>query len=171
MIQQEPQAQSRVNKPKKKLGSNDTYYLYSTTTKSPVSASMYRIIVNKFMQFFFSLILGGERLKLPEGLGNLYIAGIKSKIHLDKNGTIRGAAPDWVQTKKLWDSNPIAKEAKKLVYCLNEATNGIRYKLIWDKRMMKVLNQSFYSIQLARVNKRSIYRAIKSGMEYIVYND
>lgn len=172
MTQQEPQVKSRVNKPRRKLGANDTYYLYSNskTTKKVYSNKLYRIIVNRFIQFLFNLILDGERIKFPEGMGNVYIAGTKQNLRIGHDGQIKGAAPDWVKTKILWDSNPEAKAAKKLVYHLNEATNGIRYKFIWDKGgITNVTNYTLYSIQLCRICKRAIHNAIKNGKEYLVY--
>ena len=54
--------------------------------------------------------------------------------------------PNWAKTKELWEKNPEAKAKKQLVYCTNDHTNGIRYKIIWSKRRVLVENKTLYSL-------------------------
>jgi len=129
---------------------------------------IYLQITKGFMQFISEKVLEGENVELPVRMGNLQIVGKKINPKLDENGNIMNLAPDWVRTKKLWDSDEQAKKEKQIVYHMNEHTNGIRYKVKWEKKRCGVPNKMMYIFKPTRTNKRKIWKNILSGKEYYI---
>ena len=145
----------------------DTYTVYKAYSESPVDIKTYLQIVKKYMKFLVSRLLDRGEIMIPERLGTLHVHGRKSKIVLEGD-TIKGLAPDWVGTKLLWHSDPVAKENKQLVYHFNEDTDGIRYKFFWSKRRVLVPNKTLFNLRMTRTNKRALSNKIKQGKEYLI---
>lgn len=164
MEQQIPKV--RIRGGKNKFCTRDSYRTYLVMCDKPVKVEIYVDIVNMFFKFLMELIMSGEHIKLPYRTGEVLIRGKKQKIRVVE-GEIKGAAPDWVRTKALWARNPEAKEQKKLIYHLNEHTQGMRYRITWLKKTMKAINQSIYSLRFTRTNKREVNKEIINGKEYI----
>lgn len=137
-------------------------------SKLKMSYNEYAEINKGFMKFIMNKVLEGEQIELPVRMGILMVVGRKVTPKIDENGNIGNLAPDWVKTKKLWDSNPQAKEAKTLVYHMNEHTNGVRYKIIWDKSMSGAMNKILYIFKPSRENKRKTWKSILAGKEFYV---
>lgn len=155
-----------------KTSTADSYNTYKSLSESPQPKSIYIKIVNGFFLYLMKLVFEGHEVKLPGRCGSVYIKGKKVKPRIDEHGVIKGLAPDWVKTKKLRESNPEAKAARKVVYHLNEHTNGIRYSVKWSKKNMLTENKSFYALIFSRTNKREVNRLIvQEGKEYIVENN
>ena len=152
---------------KKNSTSQECYYLYRKTVENPVSLSEFRQIVGEYHKFLINKILEGEKVTLPNRLGTLEIKGRKQKVKFDEEGKIRGLAPDWVETKKLWGSNSEAKAKKQLVYHTNAHTDGIRYRFCWSKDRVLITNKTLYSLIISRPNKRAVHKLITEGQEYI----
>lgn len=148
-----------------------SYKFYKDEVENPVDIKVYLDIVSGFMKFLMEKVFLGFEVKLPARLGSFQIIGRKVKPKLDENGEIMGLAPNWAETKKLWESNPKAKEKKELVYCFNEHSNGIKYKFLWSKKDVNLPNKGIYSIKFSRANKRMINTLIKKGKEYFVTNN
>jgi len=151
------------------LGSlRDSYKYYRKEAEIPMSFKSYLSMTQDFIKFVIDKVLDGEKVKLPEGMGTLYVKGKKIKMRIDpETGGIMGAAPDWVGTKKLWEVCEECKLKKQLVYHLNEHTNGIRYKIFWSRKNNPIKNKSLYSLIFTRTNKRALHNLIKEGKEYI----
>ncbi len=132
-----------------------------------VDIKTYIDIANKYNKFLLDKVLDGEEVTLPAKMGTIYIRGSKQKIRFDENG-LPLLAPDWTKTLAYWKNNPQAKEDKKLLYCTNEHTDGVRYKIIWSKKRIMVENKTLYSLRLTRTNKRNISATIKKGKEYLI---
>lgn len=153
---------------KKYLNLSDSYKLYLKEGNN-VNKKTYITIVNGYMKFLMrKLFLKGEVL-LPERLGSLQIIGKKIKVRIEE-GKIKGLAPDWANTNKLWEEDAKAKKEKQLVYHFNEETDGIRYRFFWSKRNALVFNKTLYYLRLTRTNKRILASLIKEGKEYIIKN-
>lgn len=148
----------------------ESYKYYKENALEPVDIKTYLKISSQFITFIMSKIFEGFEVKLPARLGAFKIVGTKVKPRIGEDGEIKGLAPNWPETKKLWDRDPEAKERKQLVYCFNEHTNGIKYKLVWSKKNVNIKNKTVYSFKLSRANKRKINELAKKGKEYIVYN-
>ena len=144
----------------------DSYKLYVRNVKNPVNLKTYLLITSIYNKFIINKVLEGNEVTLPSRMGTLCIIGRKQKIRYDENGKIIGLAPDWVKTKKLWDTNPKAKEKKQLVYHTNLHSDNTRYKYLWSKCKVLAENKTIYALRMARVNKRAVYKLIKQGKQY-----
>ncbi len=156
------------------VGVRHSYETYleacSVTGLIPRKKPIYIDIVNGFFKYIMELVFEGHQVKLLARTGSIYIRGKKEKPRI-KDGKIEGLAPDWVKTKKLWESNPEAKEQKRLVYHTNEHTHGIRYKIMWSKKDIATENASFYALKFSWDNKRTVNKLLLEGKEYIVENE
>lgn len=157
-----------IRKEKDKFATIDSYSCYKILSPLPVGIKDYVIIVNEFFKFIMQLVINGEEVKLPNGAGTIKIQGKQKKVVINEDGTIKGAAPNWNETKKLWLRNPQAKIDKKIIYCLNEHTNGIRYTIHWCKINVAYIHQQLYSLQFTKTNKRDVHKSIVDGKEYTV---
>jgi hypothetical protein len=152
---------------KTNLNIRSSYKGYSKEVEKPVDLNTFVSVANGYMQFLIQKVLEGEEVTMPAKLGTLLIQGVKKKLKFNKDG-VPMLPPNWSETKKLWDRSPDAKATKKIVYCLNEETNGVVYKLHWSKNRVPIENKLFYNFILTRENKRAIHKQIKQGKEYII---
>jgi hypothetical protein len=134
--------------------------------KNKISIQDYLKITKLFMKYIFKKALEGDDVPLPKNCGIFSIVGSKIKPKLNEAGKPINLPPDWVRTKKYWDSNPQAKAEKKLLYITNEHTNLVRYRFFWSKKNMFVHNKYYYGFILARDNKRMIHHAVLNGKLY-----
>ena len=144
-----------------------SYKTYKESVSTPVEEKQYLEIANGYMEFLIQKVLEGEEVTMPARLGTLFIQGVKKNLKFNKDG-IPLLPPNWAATKKLWDSNPDAKATKKIVYCLNEETDGVVYKLHWSKNRVPIENKLYYNFILTRANKRAIHQNILQGKEYLI---
>ena len=144
-----------------------SYKTYKETVNTPIEEKQYLKIANGYMKFLIQKVLEGEEVTMPARLGTLFIQGVKKNLKFNKDG-IPLLPPNWAATKKLWDSNPDAKATKKIVYCLNEETDGVVYKLHWSKNRVPIENKLYYNFILTRANKRAIHQQIIKGKEYLI---
>lgn len=124
-------------------------------------------IANNFNRYLVDKVTEGYDVVLPYKLGTLSIIGRKPKLRFREDGT-PVLPPDWVGTKKLWDSNPEAKEKKTLLYHTNEHTDGVIYKYFWSKKRVLVSYKKLYNLVMTREHKRAVHHLIKQGKEYFV---
>jgi hypothetical protein len=153
--------------PKKFYNTRDSYKLYLKSTDTPIDISMYLSIVNGFMKFLIKKLFSTGSIMFPERLGSLQIVGRKVKVRIE-DGEIKGLAPDWANTKKLWEENEQAKKDKQLVYHFNEHTNSVRYRFFWSKARALVTNKTLYNLRMTRSNKRELSKLIQEGKEYLI---
>jgi hypothetical protein len=144
----------------------ESYKLYKETVEDPVDIQTYLLLTADYNTFLINKVLEGKEITLPSRMGTLEILGRKQTIRFDEEGKVGGLAPDWVKTKALWDSNPKAKEQKKLVHHINTHTDGVRYKYLWSKKNVLVENKTLYSLRLTRTNKRAVHNKIMEGVQY-----
>lgn len=146
----------------------DSFPTYKKLSDKPKNKEIYLEIVKGFMKFIVSTVLSGESVKLPQRMGELGVVGRKKKIKLDENGNPKGLAPNWHETKRLWERSPEARERKEKIYFLNEHTNNVKYKFIWSKKDIIVENKALYSFRLTKGNKRETSARIFSGQDYTI---
>jgi hypothetical protein len=144
-----------------------SYKTYKESVSTPVEEKQYLKIANGYMKFLIQKVLEGEEVTMPARLGTLFIQGVKKKLKFNRDG-VPLLPPNWAKTKELWDRNPEAKATKKIVYCLNEETDGVVYKLHWSKNRVPIENKLYYNFILTRANKRAIHQSIKQGKEYLI---
>lgn len=142
-----------------------SYKMYKSSVEKPVNKATYKNINYEFNRFLMEKVKEGHTISLPEKIGKVSVLGKKQKLRFEE-GKIKGLAPDWVKTKKLWESNPIAKEKKQLLYHENNHTDGVRYKYIWWKKGIILHNKALYSLRVTRENKRTISSVIVNGANF-----
>ena len=149
------------------LNIRSSYKRYSKEMENPVELNPFLHIAHGYMEFLIKKVVEGEEVTMPAKLGTLFIQGVKKKLVFNKDG-VPMLPPNWGETKKLWERNPDAKATKKIVYCLNEETNGVVYKLHWSKNRVPIENKLYYNFILTRENKRTIHKQIVQGKEYLI---
>lgn len=148
----------------------DSYKKYVQTTENPVDIKVYLLINADYNKFLINEALKGNEITLPSRMGTIYIVGRKPTIRFDEDGKILGLAPDWVETKKLWDRDAEAKAKKQRVFHMNSHSDGYRYKWNWSKNNVLVENKTLYSLRLTRDNKRIVNSLIEEGVQFITKN-
>lgn len=157
--------------PKKRYYNNieDSYKEFKN--KYPeIDYTIYSTIVKKFLKFLVLKLLNLGEVKLPCRLGEVSIIGYKQKVKIDDKGNIRGLAPNWKETKILWEKDERAKKEKKLVYYFNEETEGTIYAYLWHKRNVNLANKNLYKLRFTRANKEALSTLVKQGKEYFIKN-
>lgn len=152
---------------KTEINIRSSYKLYKEDVETPVEEKQFLVVANGYMEFLIQKVLEGEEVTMPAKLGTLFIQGIKKKLKFSVNG-IPMLPPNWRKTKELWEKNPEAKQTRKIVYCLNEETGGVVYKLHWSKNRVPIENKLYYNFILTRANKRAIHQEIKQGKEFLI---
>ena len=138
----------------------ETYKDYKKESKNPVSITTYTKVINAYMKFLMNHVFAGESVHLPSKFGAIKIIGREQKITIDEDGNVHGLTPNWRRTKELWDSDPEAKENKKLVYNTNENTNGVIYKFKWYKDLCTLRYKTIFSLIMTRENKRTLHKLV-----------
>lgn len=159
----------------------DAYEFYSTSTDNPLGYNMYVKIAEGYTNFILEKVMDGNDVEMGARLGTIAIRGKKVRPVINCRGEIRGVAPSWGKTKKMWIEKADAlglsleeymantpKEERGLVHCFNEHTNGIRYSLVWMKKNVYAPNKNYYSLTFVRSVKRAIMDAVNNGKEYLV---
>lgn len=146
-----------------------SYKLYKNSVENPTDVKTYIEIANEYNKFLMERILDGEEVTLPAKMGVMSIIGCRTKVKFNDNGN-PNLPPDWVKTKLLWENNQEAKEAKKIIFQLNEHSDGIRYKILWSKNRVPIENKTLYGLRMTRTNKRLIHKAILEGKEFFIKN-
>lgn len=111
-----------------------------------------------------NIITTNYEFVMPFRLGTLSVKKFKTRLKLDADGNlVKSKIPvDYGKTLALWKVNPEARAAKKLVYFLNDHTDGFRYTFNWDKRTCNVRNRSIYCFKASRKNNRNINVALST---------
>lgn len=144
-----------------------SYSFYKKSVENPKDSKEYAKIVNGFMKFVMEQVTEGHEVVLPARLGTLEIRGRQPSYGKIGEKGLNILPPDWVKTRALRLRDPQATAEKRIVYCLNEETGGLIFKVHWSKKSVAVENKNLYSLRIARTPKRAISQAIKNGKEYI----
>lgn len=109
-----------------------------------------------------SIIEKGQDFVIPHQLGILGIRKYKPKLQITENGKVINKLPiNPMETAKLWDSNPEAKEKKIYVRYTNKHTDGYVFSLYYFKNKAKFKNKKAYTITCKRGIKRQFAKNIK----------
>jgi hypothetical protein len=107
-----------------------------------VTRKEYATILEEYFKQARDYVLNGGEYKFPFRLGTLKTIKVK--------GDLKKLKVDWGETNKLWARDAKCKEAKQLVYHLNEHSGGDYYKIHWVKRNAVVKNISRVSFIAVR---------------------
>lgn len=119
-----------------------------------VEYRVFRDIINDYFKYLRDeLIENGKEIKLPCRLGTLSIVKHKPKEYSGRSLRI-----DYAETKKVG----------KVVYHLNEITNGYKFRFYWNKHNTLVKNKTKYQLVMTRANKRRLAYILKNRIrDYI----
>ena len=143
--------------------------------------TIYINIVHGYFKFLMKKVFEGNDVRLGAKLGIIGIRGKKVMPTIGWDGKVKGVAPSWGKTKAKWVEEAkamgitfeeflekVPKKDRKLVFCFNEHTEYIRYRIVWYKRNVIVNNKTFYGLTFNRVNRRTLWNLINEGKEYLV---
>ena len=134
-----------------------TYDIYNNYDKrNDIPYSTFRNIVDKLNDGILSVLQNGQSYKLPCSLGTIQIVKYKPKGYNKHSLSI-----DFNESKKL----------DKMVYHLNEHSNGYKYRLYWSKQPFSFTNRYKYQLCFTRANKRQLAQLIFNNKDYLDIND
>lgn len=123
----------------KSIGDNPKLY---------VDYNMFRKILNMYFLYLRDQVLyQSKTIKLPFRLGYLSVIKRKPKTYDSKSLRL-----DFAATNKYG----------KVIYHLNEHSDGFKYRFYWSKLNVIVPNHRKYQLIATRANKRELARIIKS---------
>lgn len=135
----------------------DMYAQYHKDNKNDVSYNTFKIILNEFNSELKNCLLeSSEGFKMPFGLGYVQIVKYKPKSYTKKSLSI--------------DYKSSAQYGK-IIYHLNEHSNGYKYRLYWSKIPQTFPDRYKYQLQLVRQNKRHLAQLIFNHKDYINVDD
>lgn len=139
-----------------------------------VTKTVYTKILKEINSKIMNLIITTNyEFVMPYRLGTLSIKKFKTRLKLDENGNlIKSKLPvDYGKTNLLWKLDPEAKAKKKVIYFLNEHTDGYRHVFHWDKRSSNITNKSIYTFKASRENNRNINKALLTieGLDFFEF--
>lgn len=115
-----------------------------------ITYEQYRAVVTDYFLYLREeLIENGKEIKLPYRLGKLSIIKRRPKTYDSKSLRI-----DFAETRK----------HDKVIYHLNEHSDGYKYRFYWNKHDSNVMNKTRYELIMTRYNKRRLAVIIKSGL-------
>jgi len=114
-----------------------------------VGYKKYRAICEDFnKRIIDKILLKAFEFKMPYRLGSLRIR--KKLMNYSKKNKLK---IDWQATN----------QQKKVMYHLNDHTNGFNYRWFWSKINAVIKNKSVYSFQATRTNKRRLAALLKNN--------
>jgi hypothetical protein len=114
-----------------------------------VGYKKYRAICESFnKEVIDKILIEAKEFKLPYRLGSLRILKKEMNFSSAKNKL----KIDWQETNK----------HKKVIYHLNDHTDGFNYRWFWSKIKAIVKNKTIYSFQATRTNKRRLAGLLKT---------
>lgn len=127
---------------------HDFYDVYTVDyTRFKVPYRLYKSVLDRFNTIILQKLFSGlEELKMPFGLGSICI--IKYK-------------PLYFDGRSLSIDYKLCKQYNKLIYFLNEHSDGYKYRLYWQRKQ-KPTYITQYSLSLVRQNKRKLAQIIKN---------
>lgn len=113
-------------------------------------------------EMWMYMLESGEPMRLPRGLGHITVYKFKIPTYKMRNGVKQLNLPiDWQKTRQLWDSDPVAKENKKVVYHFNHHSDGYSYRWGWRKKKAFLHNKEIWNMDMYRVPSRTLVKKIK----------
>ena len=128
------------------------YYIeYVDSDLYRVEKALYKEIIFEFFKYVRDTFLEQARsIKLPCRVGRFQIIKKKPK--------------NWLTSPKAIDYKT-SKELNRIVYHLNDHSNGFKFRLYWDKQDCNIPNKLKYQMIMSRDNKRRLAYLIKNRMQ------
>lgn len=120
-------------------------YINNCEENYKVDYKTYKDITSKFFKYLTEeLIENGKPVKIPVNLGTIEI--VKSK--------------KWFSAKRFSVDFKLTNELGKVIYHLNEHTDGFKFRCHWSKNNVNATNINKYRFVLTRANKRRLAQII-----------
>ena len=133
------------------------YKYYKANSPYKVEYRLYKRILDKMSQIIAEAVLDrSEGFKMPCGLGYIQVGKYQPKNYNSKSLSI-----DYKSTR----------EYGKVIYHLNEHSNGYKYRLHWSRVPMTFADRYKYQLCLVRANKRKLAQLIFNKHDYLNIND
>jgi len=119
-----------------------------------VPKTIFRSIITDYMCYLMDeIIYRAKEIRLPSGLGRVFV-NKKKPLSL----TMHGLNIDF----------KTSKDINKVVFHLNEHSDGYMYRFKWEKKDIIMHNKSYYELVHNRASKRKLASVIKSKeVDYI----
>lgn len=142
-------------------GMKDYYSYYNKKYNPNVSRKRYNDIISDFNNGIIDLILNDNLEYLIPHIHITLCVRKDKRAPRIINGKLYNNTPvDPVKTKKLWDSDPDAKEKKILVRFNNSHTSGYVFRIYAKKFSRIYKNKKYYKFKPARGFKRLLAKRI-----------
>lgn len=133
------------------------YKYYKSNSPYKVEYSLYKRILDRMSQIIAEAVLDrSEGFKMPCGLGYIQVGKYQPKNYNSKSLSI---------------DYKLTREYGKVIYHLNEHSNGYKYRLHWSKVPMTFADRYKYQLCLVRANKRKLAQLIFNKHDYLNIND
>ena len=133
------------------------YNYYKANSPYKVEYSLYKSILDRMSQIIAEAVLDrSEGFKMPCGLGYIQVGKYQPKNYNSKSLSI---------------DYKLTREYGKVIYHLNEHSNGYKYRLHWSKVPMTFADRYKYQLCLVRANKRKLAQLIFNKHDYLNIND
>lgn len=133
------------------------YKYYKTNSPYKIEYSLYKRILDRMSQIIAEAVLDrSEGFKMPCGLGYIQVGKYQPKNYNSKSLSI---------------DYKLTREYGKVIYHLNEHSNGYKYRLHWSKVPMTFADRYKYQLCLVRANKRKLAQLIFNKHDYLNIND
>ena len=161
---------------KKHLVSNTSRLLYygfpREKRKDLLEKQFYGFLKAFYTKVGNQLIMDNVPYNLGYACGKLYIekrepAYIAHPLNEDGTVNMSGRRINWAKTRKLWRERPDLYKAIFL-YQENQASDGWSYKVKWDKRGARLINDSLYSFCSCREFNIRLGGAVISGKDFFM---
>lgn len=164
------------NKIKVDFKSGDIYKYYVKNNKHDadiVDKTTFNSILKAFfLDKFNQIIYKNETFSMPARLGDLRIRKRKTRLKLDSDGNLDKSKLkiDYRKTLDLWSKLYPGKSMeeikqipdRKVIYHMNDHTDGDIVHFYWDKITSNVKNQSAYRYMATRTLKRNLAKTVKT---------
>ena len=141
---------------KKSYTIRDMYKSYKEIDENIDYLRFKRILDQFNTNLLDSLLNASEGFKMPCRLGFICVVKYKPKSYTDKS---------------LSKDYKLSKELGKMVYHLNEHSDGYKYRLYWSKNKNTFPDIYKYNISFVRANKRKLAQLIFNKHDYINIDD
>ena len=133
------------------------YKYYKANSSYKVEYSLYKRILDRMSQIIAEAVLDrSEGFKMPCGLGYIQVGKYQPKNYNSKSLSI---------------DYKLTREYGKVIYHLNEHSNGYKYRLHWSRVPMTFADRYKYQLCLVRANKRKLAQLIFNKHDYLNIND
>ena len=134
-----------------KTENSEQRYYVDKAKYNKIIKDLHKIIAKKILE-------ESATFRMPCGLPAIRIKKYKRKVRFKEDGSIdpKSLAINWKKTMELWESNSEAKLKKKLVYFINDHTDGYSARFTMEKYAANIKNLPPYSFKSCRDNDRAL---------------